>query len=622
MSASRPPSGRHSPASASGRRSPATSRSPLLTEESLLRLLDLDDCAATDSEDEFSLLNAPSGCGSIGRSTTRSMMDRSAVPSVGTSPVPVSATPVCTGGRNRGEGGVGGLGGVGGGGVCPATRTSTKEARSVIPVIADSSSKTYTPKNADKPQGCIFIAKAECKALRLGKVGSSKRFCLATKELGYSHCGVAAHGRTSKFSPKLEAFYVPGGIVYGHPTAMMDPYILRENVLRHMLSKFEHSSLKAEGWISVIQEAVLYDCVVADEDNRSDGEEEFVLGQSEKEESSTVASEMDEGDKASTFDFQWGETLDELDTEVSPTASAHRTALELLGMFLIWSTKSTAMEFRSRKRILDGIGGETDEVKTQLGNLYDLVQEHGSLADAVQTSLTSGGLVTGDLSDLQIEMDSFSKDIRVFAEPAKLSSETVLGIISRIRDKVNSRHQAMRSRLKMLEVVLEEARRPPSPPSTQRISPANMMYGGAGVLEGDTPLGVASVGGSETVLTSNYLFGLIRDLQAKVDVLTERSKNTGVIFQQVAFSSEAEFSYWYPHLNPSGSGLTDFVDSVSIWTFASGDQIRAIRLTPPNGSMRYIDPRPLVSRGVTLMQCTPTQCLGAILSLSSERTRP
>ena len=54
-----------------------------------------------------------------------------------------------------------------------------------------------------------------------------------------------------------------------------------------------------------------------------------------------------------------------------------------------------------------------------------------------------------------------------------------------------------------------------------RTSPENMMCGGAGVLEGDTPLGVASVGGSETALTSNYLFGLIRDLQAKVDVLTE-----------------------------------------------------------------------------------------------------
>ena len=97
-------------------------------------------------------------------------------------------------------------------------------------------------------------------------------------------------------------------------------------------------------------------------------------------------------------------------------------------------------------------------MKTQLGNLYDLVQEHSLLADAVQTSLTSGGLVTGDLADLQIEMDSFAQDIRVFAESAKVSSETVLSIISRIRDKANSRHQAMRSRLKMLEAVVEDAR--------------------------------------------------------------------------------------------------------------------------------------------------------------------
>jgi hypothetical protein len=75
------------------------------------------------------------------------------------------------------------------------------------------------------------------------------------------------------------------------------------------------------------------------------------------------------------------------------------------------------------------------------------------------------------------------------------------------------------------------------------------------------------------VITGNYLFGLICDLQAKVDNLTEQSKNTGVIFQQVAFSSEAEFNYWYAHLHFSGSGLAAFVDLVSIWTFASGDQV-------------------------------------------------
>ena len=50
--------------------------------------------------------------------------------------------------------------------------------------------------------------------------------------------------------------------------------------------------------------------MVADEDDGSNGEEEFALGQSEKEESSTIASEMDEGEGESTFDFQWGEPLE------------------------------------------------------------------------------------------------------------------------------------------------------------------------------------------------------------------------------------------------------------------------------------------------------------------------
>ena len=217
-----------------------------------------------------------------------------------------------------------------------------------------------------------------------------------------------------------------------------------------MLAKFQWSSLKAEGWISLIQEAVLYNSIVADnEDDGSNGEEELVLGQSEEEKSSKIASEMDEGEEESMFDFQLGEPLDEEDAESYPTASAHRKALELLGRFLISLTKSMAAEFGSLKRIIDGIAGETDEVKLQLGNLYNLVREHGSLADAVQASLTSGGMVQGDLSDLRSEMNSFSDDIRGFAASAKMSSEMVLSMISRIREKTNSRHQAMRSRLKI-----------------------------------------------------------------------------------------------------------------------------------------------------------------------------
>ena len=59
--------------------------------------------------------------------------------------------------------------------------------------------------------------------------------------------------------------------------------------------------------------------MVDDEDDGSNGEEELALDQSEEEESSTIASEMDEGKEESTFDFQWGEPLDEEQVKVVAT---------------------------------------------------------------------------------------------------------------------------------------------------------------------------------------------------------------------------------------------------------------------------------------------------------------
>jgi hypothetical protein len=83
-------------------------------------------------------------------------------------------------------------------------------------------------------------------------------------------------------------------------------------------------------------------------------------------------------------------------------------------------------------------------------------------------------------------------------------------------------------------------------------------------IDGDTPLGTVQVGGSDTALTVRLLFRTIRKLQAKVVVLTERSKNAGIIFDGRAFSSEAEFMTWFIQQNPSGSGPAAFVDIISI----------------------------------------------------------
>jgi hypothetical protein len=165
FSASRPSSGHRSPAALIGRRLPAPPRSSTPTEENLLRLLDLDARDDDNSVYDYSLLNAHSAISSLGHSS-RSRMARAALPSEGTSPVLLFATPVCTGGKPH-ECGEGGGGGFGGGGIRPTTRTSTK-AHSGSTAKAESPSKIFVPKNADTPQVCIIIVKAESKALCFG----------------------------------------------------------------------------------------------------------------------------------------------------------------------------------------------------------------------------------------------------------------------------------------------------------------------------------------------------------------------------------------------------------------------------------------------------------------------
>jgi hypothetical protein len=89
----------------------------------------------------------------------------------------------------------------------------------------------------------------------------------------------------------------------------------------------------------------------------------------------------------------------------------------------------------------------------------------------------------------------------------------------------------------------------------------------------DTLLGTVSIGGNATPLMANLLFTMIQDLQAKVYILTEWSKSTGVIFDHRAFLSETEFGIWFLSKIPSGEALAGFVDIISIWAYGMADQV-------------------------------------------------
>ena len=87
----------------------------------------------------------------------------------------------------------------------------------------------------------------------------------------------------------------------------------------------------------------------------------------------------------------------------------------------------------------------------------------------------------------------------------------------------------------------------------------------------DMPFGTVQIGGCDTPLSATLLFQMIRELQAQVAILTEPSKNSGVIFDWLVFASEAKFAIWLARENPTSDGLAAFVNILSIWSFGSAD---------------------------------------------------
>jgi hypothetical protein len=137
-------------------------------------------------------------------------------------------------------------------------------------------------------------------------------------------------------------------------------------------------------------------------------------------------------------------------------------------------------------------------------------------------------------------------------------------MIELLRSRDQARNNDVRAHLAQLESIVNGIDRPASPPTVQqRFFQAS--------LGGDTLLGTVFVGGTETTLTTNMLFDLKQELQAKVDLLAERAKNAGVIFNDVAFNSESEYSVYLAKHNPSGMGFPAMVDFDSIWAFADSE---------------------------------------------------
>jgi hypothetical protein len=167
------------------------------------------------------------------------------------------------------------------------------------------------------------------------------------------------------------------------------------------------------------------------------------------------------------------------------------------------------------------------------------------------------------LEALKGEMDTFAASLKEFSLEAKVTSKSILKMIALIRSQAQARDDNVPARLLPLEAVVNEIDRP--------ISPHMIQQRFNNLLGGNIPLGTAIMGGTETTITANMLFNLVQELQAKVDILLEQAKNTGIIFHDTAFNLESKYSVWLAFHNPSGAGCAAMVNFQSIWAFAESE---------------------------------------------------
>ena len=348
--------------------------------------------------------------------------------------------------------------------------------------------------------------------------------------------------------------------------------ILKRDVPRKYLRQLETGKLTTAEWKNLIIDARTH---VEDSGGEDDEDEEMEYD--DEDEADSLPSGFNEG-QYDEEDLQTGDIF-EVDWEDSqtgeggdwvPSMKSHRAAIDLLGSILNSSTRRHLACVKALNARADLGNQEGNETRKQVRRLLQMVHEHKNLADAVHAVLEADQVSsTLTLEELRKEMDKFAVDLQDFSAEARVTSESILKMIALIRQRAQARDDNMRARIVQMEAVIGGFPRPPSPSLTmhhQAITTTDV---------GDTPLGTATIGGTDTTITANMLFNLVRELQGKVDLLTERAKHTGIVFNGVAFNSESELSAWFARHNPSGAGRAAMVDFQSIWAYAESDTLEA-----------------------------------------------
>jgi hypothetical protein len=454
------------------------------------------------------------------------------------------------------------------------SRTSLGRLQAQPPAFPRNSS-LRNPKVAGERAKCqlFFLSKKDIASRWcLGNINgpSGTRFCMAERIMGpnkirKSHCGIEQHSRkrggSSKFAAQPNTFYINGGLSSSKASAKKDPSMHWSQLPANRCNKFFHGAKTLLEWTSLFIDClddVQYVASIQQTSSQASKASDDSIEEANSEEDFEAAYVAEQQERRVHSD--WEANMDELSIQGSPSPS-HRAAIELLceaSSSLAAHTRAQAEDLLKIWRLLDKESRSLASFEQAMGHIDDLAAAHGTVARAIETALASSR--ADDSYTFTQKLEEFQAELKFVAWETSTSKSALVALMTRIWETAKGRTDALTRCVSVLESQ-RDAHPLLGPTSSS-------SHGSGGSITADTVLGTSQVGGTPFELSMNSVFSLVKSLEAKIQVLTERSTNMGIIFGDLAFASEREFSLAFHAAKPEGKGPAGFVDIISIWHFA------------------------------------------------------
>ncbi len=257
--------------------------------------------------------------------------------------------------------------------------------------------------------------------------------------------------------------------------------------------------------------------------------------------------------------FSW-----DLEEDQPPRGSpslAHQAAIEMLQS----AHEDQVLQLGNQDQALCEIRGllssqvlEYHTFERKIGLIDSLISRHGLVAAAIDMALTRGEGT--DPTVISAQLDQFQQELDKVVAETETSKNTLLQLMMRVCDSASRQFEPFDHCLLAVESVRHK-----TDGGERTIASTSLPQG----LTADTIFGMGHVGGVSMDLMMNALFAMVRTLEAKVQVLSDRTKNIGIQFGNIAYASETEFNTAYHTANLSGAGPAGFVDIILMWQYSA-----------------------------------------------------